>query len=256
MKPRSSSLASLVVAALLHISPCSATRSAKRGLVFTPDSDYPQDNQIWPQSPSDLTWYYNYGPSPSPAYTSIPQSQFEFVPMLWGKPADLGDTTFLTTVKDLISTNGINITHVMAFNEPDGPSSSGGSDIQPSDAAVVWVKNIIPLQKMGIKVGLPACTGGWGGIPWLNQFLGNCSSVISSGGKTKNCTYDFVPLHWYGNFEGMASHIGEYSAAYVFFFPSQLPPDTDTSAHRREEFANSYRRTVSPTRPSGSRNTT
>jgi hypothetical protein len=36
----------------------------------------------------------------------------------------------------------------------------------------------------------------------------------SMGGQEKrNCTYDFVPLHWYGDFQGLASHIGEYSAA-------------------------------------------
>jgi hypothetical protein len=187
--------------------------SSKRGLVFVPSPDYPEDNFIWTRKPSDLTWYYNYGTSPSPAYTNLTQSDFEFVPMLWGAPADTSDTTFLTTIKGLIDDRGINITHVMTFNEPDGSSEWGGSDVEPSVAAEVWVKNIIPLQDMGIKVGLPACTGGWGGLPWTNQFLGNCSKIISDGGKTKNCTYDFVPLHWYGNFEGLASHIGEYAGA-------------------------------------------
>lgn len=187
--------------------------SSKRGLVFTPNSKWPDDNFIWARQPSDLTWYYNYGASPSPAYSNLTQDEFEFVPMLWGAPADVSDTSFLSTVKGLVKDRNINITHVMSFNEPDGPNKYGGSEIEPSVAAQVWVKNIIPLQEMGIRVGLPACTGGWGGLPWTKQFLGNCSKLISSGGKTKNCTYDFVPLHWYGNFEGLASHIGEYSGA-------------------------------------------
>lgn len=190
-----------------------ATRSSKRGLVFTPDSRWPQDNYIWPRAPSDLTWYYNYGAEPSPVYSNVSQAAFEFVPMLWGAPSDLSDTAFLTTVQTLISSKRINISHVMTFNEPDGSSQYGGSNVQPSAAAQVWVNNIIPLQQLGVKAGLPACTGGWGGVPWLAQFLGNCSALISTGDSTKNCTYDFVPIHWYGNFEGLASHIGTYVAA-------------------------------------------
>lgn len=191
----------------------SATPSSKRGLVFTPNATHPNDNYIWTRQPSDLTWYYNYGASPSSVYSNLSQSDFEFVPMLWGAPSSASDVTFLNTVKGLV-TGGRNITHVMTFNEPDGTSATGGSDVDPTMAAKVWISNIVPLQQMGIKVGLPACTGGWGGIPWLDQFLGNCSLLISesTGGKTKNCTYDFVPLHWYGNFEGLASHIGQYYA--------------------------------------------
>jgi hypothetical protein len=204
-----------LLTALFEIPTVSAqTVSSKRGLVFTPNSSFPQDNWIWTRQPSDLTWYYNYGPTPSPAYNNLTQDEFEFVPMLWGAPADISDTSFLATVKNLITNKGIRISHVMGFNEPDGPHEWGGSDIEPDVAAQVWVNNIIPLQEMGIKVGLPAQTGGWGGVPWLRQFLGNCSIIISKGaGETKNCTYDFVPIHWYGNFGGLASHIGTYAAA-------------------------------------------
>lgn len=183
--------------------------SSKRGLVFTPNSQWPQDNYIWADPPSDLTWYYNYGVTPSTAYGNTTQETFEFIPMLWGAPSDASSTTFLEQVQSLVS-GGRNISHVMTFNEPDGTTETGGSQVDPSFGAQVWINNIIPLQEMGIRVGLPACTGGTGGIPWLEQFLGNCSTLISTGGTIKNCTYDFVPLHWYGNFQGLASHIGSY----------------------------------------------
>ncbi|KAI1151516.1 glycoside hydrolase family 128 protein [Nemania diffusa] len=186
------------------------TRSDKRGLVFVPNKDSPEDNKIWVQDGSDLTWYYNYDPTPSSAFSSQAQSDFEFVPMLWGS---IDDTSFLDSVNNLVD-GGRNISHVLTFNEPDGPTQYGGSNIYPAKAAQVWVDNIIPLVEQGIKVGLPACTGGTGGIPWLQQFLANCSSLISTDGNTKNCSYDFVTLHWYGNFEGLASHMGEYSAAF------------------------------------------
>lgn len=191
-----------------------ATSSAKRGLVFTPNAFHPQDNYVWTRSPSDLTWYYNYGDSLSPAFSNLTQDVFEFVPMIWGAPSDTSDTTFLKAVQKLIS-DGTNISHVLTFNEPDGSTQNGGSNVDPTVAAKVWVSNIIPLQNQGVKVGLPACTGGTDGVPWLTQMLANCSKLISTTDKTENCTYDFIPLHWYGNFEGLASHIGTYVAAYV-----------------------------------------
>lgn len=211
--PSSPSWLSTVVALLAAVSPALATSSSKRGLVFTPNATHGVDNYIWTRQPSDLTWYYNYGASPSGVYSNLTQDVFEFVPMLWGAPAETSDTTFLTTVQGLIS-KGRNITHVMSFNEPDGPSAWGGSDVDPKVAAEVWLSNIAPLRELGVKVGLPACTGGWGGMPWTKEFLGNCSALITTDEKhPKNCTYDFIPLHWYGNFEGLASHIGEYAGA-------------------------------------------
>ncbi|KAI2614824.1 uncharacterized protein GGS25DRAFT_473360 [Hypoxylon fragiforme] len=185
------------------------TQSPKRGLVFIPNSDHPEDNQIWAQAGSDLTWYYNYQWEPSPAFEDVTQEQFEFVPMLWGVTDGTG---FLDSIRNRIK-SGRAITHVLGFNEPDSPYS-GGSNIQPSVAADVWVKNIAPLAEDGVQLGLPACTGGWGGIPWLQQFLGNCSELISTEDEKKNCTYDFVNIHWYGNFEGLASHMGSYAAAF------------------------------------------
>ncbi|KAI1759813.1 glycoside hydrolase family 128 protein [Hypoxylon sp. FL1150] len=185
------------------------TRSSKRGLVYVPNTDDPQDDKIWVQPDSDLTWYYNYGYTPSLAFSSVPQDQYEFVPMLWGA---IDDTAFLDSVQGQID-GGANITHVLGFNEPDS-QYNGGSNINPSVAANVWVKNIAPLADKGVKLGLPACTGGYDGLPWLRQFLANCSQLISTDDEQKNCTYDFVTLHWYGNFEGLASHMGEYAAEF------------------------------------------
>jgi hypothetical protein len=204
-------LSSVAIAALLAALP-GAAASSKRGLVFTPNVTTPSDDKIWIEKPTTLTWYYNYKPEPEPIYEHLSQSEFEFVPMMWGAPDDLDDTTFLTTIKDLIK-QGINITNVLSFNEPDGPFHNGGSNMAPSVAAQVWVNNMIPLQEMGIRVGLPACTGAPTGMTWLKTFLDECSKLISTGKTQKNCTYDFVTIHWYGNFEGLASHMGEYSAA-------------------------------------------
>lgn len=192
---------------------CSAAATSnKRGLVFTPNPNYPNDNQLWTQANSDLTWYYNYQSQPSTAYASIPQDRFEFIPMMWGVGSNPNETTFLSDVKSLIA-RGVKIQHVLGFNEPDTDSAYGGSNVKPADAAQAWVANFEPLGQMGIKLGLPACTGGWNSLPWLKQFLGNCSDIISAGSNNKkNCTWDFLPVHWYDNFAGLASHIGERRA--------------------------------------------
>lgn len=125
--------------------------------------------------------------------------------MLWGAPSDISDTSFLNSIRGLVN-DGIRISNVLAFNEPD-MSEYGGSNVSPAYGAQIWVNNIIPLQKLGIRTGLPAPTGSENGLPWLEQFLGNCSEIIG-----KNCAYDFVTMHWYGAFEGLASRIGEYAA--------------------------------------------
>ncbi|KAJ3520302.1 hypothetical protein NM208_g13762 [Fusarium decemcellulare] len=204
-------LTSLLAVALAGIA--TATPDHKRGLCYVPNNDHAKDDNIWVQNGSDITWYYNYGDQPSPPYQNIPQEQFEFVPMMWGVGSDSSDTTFLENVKGLIN-DGTNITHVLGFNEPDATSDVGGSNLDPKIAAQAWIANFEPLGEIGIKLGLPACTGGWGSMPWLKQFLGNCSEIKSKGGPKKNCTWDYLPVHWYDNFEGLASHIGERLAVW------------------------------------------
>ncbi|KAH8594361.1 glycosyl hydrolase catalytic core-domain-containing protein [Bisporella sp. PMI_857] len=193
----------LLAAAALLSSTCAQnfTSSDKRGLVFVPSDKHPEDNKIW--LTGDLTWYYNYQVTPSAAYSSQSQEEFEFVPMLWGSSS----SSFSAQVQTLIR-NGRNISHVFAFNEPDGTSSTGGSNVKPEDAATTWINEIEPLRKLGIRAGAPAVTGSPGGFTWLADFFSSCTA------KGTNCTVDFIPIHWYGNFEGLASHIGQVVGTY------------------------------------------
>ncbi|KAG4261955.1 hypothetical protein FPRO04_13985 [Fusarium proliferatum] len=169
--------------------------SSKRGLIYIPNSDFPSDDKVWVQKHSDLTWYYNYKPYPSPVYEN--NTSFQFVPMLWGAPDGFDDTSFLENVTAQII-GGRNITYVMGFNEPDNSMANGGSDMKPKDAAKYWIKQLEPLRKLGVSLGAPAVTGAPSGFTWLADFLEACKG---------NCTFDFIPIHWYGSFDGMASHI-------------------------------------------------
>lgn len=170
--------------------------SSKRGLVYVPNSEHPSDDQFWDSSTSDLTWYYNYGNQPSPAYVG---SKLQFVPQLWGAPASGDDTAFLDSIQSQVRA-GTNISFALAFNEPDMQSNVGGSNIDPTAAAQIWMREIEPLARMGIKLGSPACSSAPSGLEWMQSFLRACS----------NCTVDFMAVHFYGDFQGLASHIGQY----------------------------------------------
>ncbi|KAK4539679.1 hypothetical protein LTR36_010442 [Oleoguttula mirabilis] len=174
--------------------------SSKRGLCYVSSKTSSTDDKIWDESGSDLTWYYNYGTSPTSGY----DGHLDFVPMLWGAPSSDTDMTFYNTVKGLID-GGMNISYVLAFNEPDG-CTSGGSCVSADTAAQTWIREIEPLKKLGVKLGAPAVTGAPSGFTWLQNFFTACAG---------NCSADFLPLHWYGNFEGLASHVGQANATYA-----------------------------------------
>lgn len=210
-------LASLVSLAACASSALAGNLYPKRGLVFVPNARFTQDNSIWLRGTgaAALAWYYNYGPNPSDAFAGANQSTFEFVPMLWGAPTNLDDTSFLERVKLMIK-NGRNVTHALSFNEPDAPWEYGGSNMRPDVAARVWANNFLPLRELGVKVSLPGLMAGGNTDPntWMAPFLANCSIYASSKGQgPKNCTADFVPVHVYGSFDDLAGKIARFNAA-------------------------------------------
>ncbi|KAF2455330.1 glycosyl hydrolase catalytic core-domain-containing protein [Lineolata rhizophorae] len=172
-----------------------ATSSTKRGLCYVPSDEHASDDDLWTASSTPLTWYYNYQSTPSSALSS---SGLTFVPMLWGA-TDGVDSGFYSAVKAQLDA-GEAISHVLGFNEPDGESDTGGSDMPAAVAARAWQAELEPLRALGVKLGAPAVTGSPGGLEWLDAFFEACD-----GG----CAVDFVPVHWYGNFEGLASHLGQ-----------------------------------------------
>jgi hypothetical protein len=176
--------------------------SPKRGLCHVTDNGNADDDRIWISGPSDPTWYYNYGASPSSAYLNTPS--LKFVPMLWGASTSDTGTPFYDNVKGQID-GGANITHVLGFNEPDASYAVGGSNLGAQLAASRWIAEIEPLKKLGVKVGAPAVTGAQSGWEWMDNFFAACNGA---------CNPDFVPVHWYGNFEGMMSHVGRVVAKY------------------------------------------
>lgn len=105
-------------------------KARKRGLCYVPDSRTPEDDRIWTKQPRALSWYYIDTSSPPEIFRGLAKDGFEFVPMLWGAPSNIDNTAFLNTVRSL-SNDSLQISNVLAFNEPD-VSGHGASNVNPA----------------------------------------------------------------------------------------------------------------------------
>jgi len=119
-----------------------------------------------------------------------------------------GDFTnnFTATVNASLD-QGYNISHVLAFNEPDQGSGVGGSSLSPAKAAARWIKDIEPLRARGVKLGAPAVSNldFPGGGKWMQDFFTACNG---------SCHSDFMPLHYYGTAQGIYDFI--YNAKRLY----------------------------------------
>ena len=112
----------------------------------------------------NASWYYNWGSG------SQSLDDMEYVPMKWGG-GNVNANNFIYKK---------NITHQLAFNEPDGADQSN----MEVDAAI----RLYPqLMATGLRTGSPATTDG--GLSWLYEFMEKADSL--------NYRVDFVAVHWY-----------------------------------------------------------
>ncbi|KAK4688157.1 hypothetical protein P7C73_g1968, partial [Tremellales sp. Uapishka_1] len=121
---------------------------------------------------TNLSWYYNWGYTPS----SNTDSSIEYVPQVWGSGSVDG-----VAAAESSWPSGTN--YILSFNEPD---QGGQSNLEASVAATLhqkWTANITG----SYKIGTPAVARG--GKTWLSDWVAACDG---------RCTYDFVPLHFYG----------------------------------------------------------
>ncbi|KAG8631645.1 hypothetical protein KVT40_000785 [Elsinoe batatas] len=180
---------------------------SKRGFAFIGDS-HPPDNRLLTSPTSPISWYYNWSPYPN---TALIPSTLEFLPMIHGLDATQDPRTERT-----IASLPQSSTHLLSFNEPDGTTSSGGSAISPSDAARAYIDYVVPFRS-GAKgggrkwrVSHPATTGSGIGLEWLRAFNESCWELDPDQG----CRADFVAVHWYGGFPGLASWLGTLEEFY------------------------------------------
>lgn len=160
----------------------------KRGLVYIPSAIFPKDDAIFLGAKNAMTWYYGYT-SKAPAAVVGTAAALEFVPMLWGD----GTNSFISDVRNAVP----KVKYVLAFNEPDMITDWGGSNITPQRAADAFKSYIQPLATNGVKLGAPAVSGASWGRDWLVDFMKACTG----------CQIDFIPLHWYGDFNGLKAQL-------------------------------------------------
>ncbi|EON64224.1 hypothetical protein W97_03454 [Coniosporium apollinis CBS 100218] len=188
----------------------SCPRSQKRGLVYVASSEHPEDDLIWAQDCANISWYYNYGHMPSIPFASdsgilrkrqaATSSPILYIPMLWG---DFPGSFLSDTVARIQA--GERVPYVLGFNEPDLGFDVGGSSITPARAAEVWVQQLEPLRGYGVSLGAPAVSGSQGGFAWLRDWFAACAG---------RCNPDFLPAHYYGDFSGLAGHLGQIKGTY------------------------------------------
>ena len=191
-----------ITLALAIVTSTSAQSNSKRGVSVLGD-DHNSDWSLLTSGESPLSWYWNWSPWPT---NSALVSDLNFIPQIHGIGNLIADVAQAKTIPK-------NSTHLMAFNEPDGTTDSGGSSISPEDAAKAYIEHIRPLRKSEggrFLVSHPATTGSSSGLDWLRGFNSSCYDLNPSDG----CPLDFITAHWYGDFDGLVSWLGQLDEFY------------------------------------------
>ncbi|KAH9240135.1 glycoside hydrolase family 128 protein [Colletotrichum gloeosporioides 23] len=199
--------------------------SSKRGLAYKGD-DHASDNQLLTSEKSLISWYYTWSTWPA---TNLNNS-IPFVPLIHGID-EAEDSSLTTRLNNLPSSS----THLLTFNEPDGTTGSGGSSIDPEDAAKAYIEHILPLRDSDSRkwnISHPVVTGSPQGLEWLRKFNESCYDIDDNG-----CPTDFIAVHWYGDYVGLQNWLGslrdfynETSPNLKYWITEMALPQQDTDA--------------------------
>ena len=123
-----------------------------------------------------VTWNYNW--EATPGCTQAP-----FVPMVWGKGAEL---TAAGITKEVATAVSSGYAYVLGFNEPDNSSQS---NIDVDTAISLWPS----FNNPSILIGSPATQGNSTGMTWFTSFMDKVNADT-----TGTLRVDFIAVHWYG----------------------------------------------------------
>lgn len=173
----------------------------KRGLAFHGDN-HKGDNQLLTSNNSEISWYYTWSLWPSEHI----DSDIPFIPLLHGLD-DSSDSELASRLGRLPESS----TYLLTFNEPDGETDTGGSNISPKDAAKSYVRDVVPLRNSSREwsISHPSVTGSGRGLDWLRDFNESCYDIDDNG-----CPTDFVAVHWYGDAPGLESWLEQLRGFY------------------------------------------
>jgi hypothetical protein len=150
-------------------------RAFYRGLAWAVDDNYAPALASGPQ----IHWYYHWADGPN---SKMP-SNVEFVPMFYG-PNNWDQWNQRVSEMHKKTPK-----HILGPNEPD----ISGTYIDPHYAATLFMEQIYPWAKKGVKLGSPAIAFD---LNWMNTFY---NAVKSKGGHV-----DFFVCHWYGSWNNIS----------------------------------------------------
>ncbi|KAF1839974.1 glycoside hydrolase family 128 protein [Cucurbitaria berberidis CBS 394.84] len=168
---------------LMEATPLKPRGGGKRGLAFPKQYSGTAGSQYTHSFAgcSKVTWMYDWE-----AVIDGDAISLEYVPLLHSNEAWCTEGWFNNIAN---AQKKYQVSHVLAFNEPD-QTGGGGTNMAVGDAVAAYRKYIQPLAKQGLRLGSPAVTNGNEankGINWLKQFVAGCS----------DCQIDFVVAHYY-----------------------------------------------------------
>ncbi|KAF2735633.1 hypothetical protein EJ04DRAFT_190099 [Polyplosphaeria fusca] len=194
----------LTVLHLFLLSLVFAQDNPKRGIAYLGDT-HENDNSLLLSDKSPISWYYNW--SPYPNTQQIPNDALEFAPLIHG--IDEAENSRTSSALNSLPRSS---RHLLSFNEPDGTRDSGGSNIEPEDAARAYIDHIVPYRSGDRQwlISHPSSTGSPRGLEWLRSFNKSCYEIDEENG----CPTDFIAVHWYGAFDGLAGWLGTLNEFY------------------------------------------
>lgn len=147
--------------ALVAMLPLSA-QAAQRGLAWG-------TNDNWGPNVAKglIKWYWHWQDGPNSRFNGI----LEFVPCYWGPKYN----SQWAQRKNEMNANPPKA--LLGFNEPD---ISGQSNLDPQTAANLWMQEIQPWKKRGVRLGSPQIV--WN-QDWLASFMSACKSKGCTVGK-------------------------------------------------------------------------
>ncbi|PWN41486.1 glycoside hydrolase [Ceraceosorus guamensis] len=176
MKLLNLSFAFAAAAAASSLAP--TAQAARLGLAWAADSRWSPrifGTSLGDRSRLDWVWHWEDGP-----LTEVPN--IEWVPCFWGP----SKTDKWNLRKKEISLRATKPQAILAFNEPDVSGQSNLPDA--TAAATLWMKELAPFKKTGIRVSSPQIV--WD-FNWLDKFF---AALKQQGGDV-----DFIAIHWYGS---------------------------------------------------------
>ncbi|KIM74815.1 glycoside hydrolase family 128 protein [Piloderma croceum F 1598] len=174
MVPNLAAVLGALTLALSFAVPSAGT--SQRGLAWA------ANNNLAPKlgSPSIVKWYHHWQNGP----VSQMPSKNEYVPMFWGeKYRSLWNERVAEMNKKAPK-------NLMSLNEPD---VVGQANMDPNAAADLYMKEVYPWSKKGVKLCTPAIV--WN-LKWMQTFL---SAIKKQGGHA-----DMTCMHWYGSWKDLA----------------------------------------------------